>query len=159
MQKTSDKYREHKIDGQPFAIIKNNSGTYGLAVTKVSSADEVRSWNYKAKKKMKAAKGGRAVEEVIVQEGIPSALKTDSATAEPVIYMVGEELVGGFLRTHEKKDESESLNSPGAVYKRLCLSDLKVRVEGCLMENVYGWTARLGLLAISQEAQDLKLHH
>ena len=89
---------------------------------------------------------------MIIQEGIPSVLKKDEATAEPVLYMIGDELAGGFLRTHEKKNSYQSLNSPGAVYKRLCLSDLKVRAEGCVPENVYGWLAKIGLLAITQEA-------
>ncbi len=149
------KYDEHQIDGKPYVFVKNNSGTYGLGVIEVNSGDEIRSWNYKSKKKMKAAKGGGGISEVIIQEGIPSVLKEDQATAEPVLYMVGGELVGGFLRTHEQKDSFQSLNSPGAVYKRLCLSDLKVRAEGCLLENVYGWVAKIGLLAISRETRQL----
>ena len=146
-------YQAHSIKEEPFVVIKNNAGTYGLAVTKVRSGEEVLGWNYKSKKKMKAAKGGRSVSDVILQEGLPTVLTTDSATAEPAIYMVGCQLAGGFLRTHAKKDAQESLNSPGAVYKRLCLSDLRVQVNENLLENVYGCVARLGLLAISKEAE------
>ena len=105
---------------------------------------------------MKAAKGGGGISEVIVQEGVPSVLSEDGATAEPVLYMLGCELAGGFLRTHNKKDNHQSLNSPGAVYKKLCLSDLKISAEGAMLENVYGWIAKLGFLAISKEATDLK---
>jgi len=104
---------------------------------------------------MKAAKGGRDVEEVIIQEGIPSIVQAENASAEPVIYMIGCELAGGFLRTHAEKSSTESLNSPGAVYKRLCVSDLAVRAEGCPQENVYGWSAKLGLLAIALEAEEM----
>ena len=117
--------------------------------------DEVRQWSYKSRKKMKAAKGGRDVEEVIIQEGIPSIVQTENASAEPVIYMIGCELAGGFLRTHSEKGSTDSLNSPGAVYKRLCVSDLAVRAEGCPQENVYGWSAKLGLLAIALEAEEM----
>ena len=102
---------------------------------------------------MKAAKGGRSVEEVILQEGIPSSVSSDGITAEPAIYMVGCGLAGGFLRAHGKKGKNESLNSPGAVYKRLCVSDLDVSVEGHPLENVYGWLARLGLMAIGLESE------
>jgi glutamate--cysteine ligase len=66
--------------------------------------------------------------------------------------MVGSQLAGGFLRTHSQKGPSESLNSPGAVYKRLCVADLNINVEGCPMENVYGWMARLAALAAAREA-------
>lgn len=147
------KYKEHGIDAKPYVFIKNNAGTYGLGVIEAHSGEDIINWNYKSKKKMKAAKGGGGIGEVIVQEGVPTALTEGDASAEPVIYMVGDDLVGGFLRTHEKKDAQQSLNSPGAVYKKLCLSDLKVRMEGCPLENVYGWVAKIGLLAITEEAK------
>ena len=149
-------YQERGLQQEPFVFVKNNAGTYGLAVIKVNSGAEVKEWSYKSRKKMKAAKGGRDVEEVIIQEGIPSIVSADGAAAEPVIYMVGSELAGGFLRTHGEKSSTESLNSPGAVYKRLCVSDLLIKAEGCPMENTYGWTAILGLLAIGYEAEEMK---
>lgn len=151
------KYKEQNISQEPFCFVKNNSGTYGLGVIKVNSAQEIKDWTYNARKKMKAAKGGRQIEQVIVQEGIPSVVTSESATAEPVIYMIGCELAGGFLRTHAEKTSTESLNSPGAVYKRLCVTDLYNDRAGCPKENVYGWSAKLGLLAIGLEAKDMKI--
>lgn len=148
-------YQKRGISEEPFVFVKNNSGTYGLAVIRVGSGDEIKEWNYKSRKKMKAAKGGRDVEEVIIQEGIPSRVQAEGASAEPVIYMLGCELAGGFLRTHSEKSSTDSLNSPGAVYKRLCVSDLNVSLQGSPLENVYGWTARLGLLAIGMEAHQM----
>lgn len=148
-------YQKRGINQEPFVFVKNNAGTYGLAVIRVGSGAEVKEWSYKSRKKMKAAKGGRDVEEVIIQEGIPSVVQADGASAEPVIYMIGSDLAGGFLRTHAEKSSTESLNSPGAVYKRLCVSDLAINTPGCPLENVYGWTAKLGLLAIAYEAQEM----
>jgi glutamate--cysteine ligase len=150
-------YAARGIQQEPFIFVKNNAGTYGLAVLKVSSGEEFKSLNYKSRKKMKAAKGGREVEEVVIQEGIPSVIKADEATAEPVIYMIGCRLAGGFFRTHKDKSESESLNSPGAVYKRMCFSDLNIRQSECPCENVYGWAAKLAMLAISYEAELMKV--
>lgn len=155
--KLKTEYQKRGITQEPFVFVKNNAGTYGLAVIRVGSGDEVRQWTYKSRKKMKAAKGGREVEEVIIQEGVPSIVSAEGASAEPVIYMIGCELAGGFLRTHSEKNATESLNSPGAVYKRLCVSDLAVRPQGCPQENVYGWTAKLGLLAIAMEAQEMRV--
>lgn len=152
-------YKQRNIDQTPFCFVKNNSGTYGLAVIKVSSAEEIKTWTYNARKKMKAAKGGRDVEEVIIQEGIPSIVTSDEASAEPVIYMIGCELAGGFLRTHSEKSSTESLNSPGAVYKKLCVTDLHDDRSSCPKENVYGWTAKLGLLAIGLEAQEMNIQY
>ena len=148
--------RSHYKDEEPFAFLKNNSGTYGLGITSVQSADEVDHWNYKTRKKMKASKGGRKVNKLILQEGIATALKDSQVCSEPVIYTIGAELVGGFLRTHTKKGVRENLNSPGAVYQKLCMSDLIVQVEGKDEENVYGWISRLALLSLAYEIKNRK---
>ncbi|MES2855903.1 MAG: glutamate--cysteine ligase [Bdellovibrionota bacterium] len=152
-------YDKRGIKEEPFVFVKNNAGTYGLAVMRIQSGADILSLNNKTRKKMKAAKGGRDVEEVIIQEGVPSIVKTDDVTAEPAIYLLGCQLAGGFLRTHAEKGPTESLNSPGAVYKRLCVTDLKVSVEGHPMENVYGWVAKIGLLAIGRESAEMNVEY
>jgi glutamate--cysteine ligase len=153
----SKEYSRRKIDGKPNVFIKNNSGTYGMGVTQVSSGDEIVNWNNKTRTKMKASKGGRNSNEIIIQEGIPSCLKSGDSVAETVIYSVGCDLIGGFLRTHSEKSEVDSLNSPGAVFKRLCMSDLKIDLKGCPMEHVYGWASRLSQLAVGFEAKQMGL--
>ncbi len=140
---------------KPFVFLKNNSGTYGLGMTTITSARDIENWNYKIKKKMKAAKGGEKVSELIIQEGITSWLKREGAVAEPVIYLIGRQITGGFLRTHKEKGMRDNLNSPGAVYRTLCISDLEIEVEGKPMENVYGWIAHLGGLALAYEMKKL----
>ena len=100
---------------------------------------------------MKAAKEGQKINQLILQEGIPTILNQSQGSAEPVIYTIGSELIGGFLRVHEKKGTRGNLNSPGAVFKQLCMSDLKIRVAGKNEENVYGWITRLSLLALALE--------
>lgn len=158
IDRLASEYRRRGIAEKPVVFVKNNSGTYGLAVIRVESAEEFLALNNKTRKKMKAAKGGRGVEEVIIQEGVPSVTKAEGGvTAEPAIYMIGCQLAGGFLRTHAEKGPTESLNSPGAVYKRMCVSDLKVSVEGHPMENVYGWIAKLGVLAVGFEARSMQV--
>jgi glutamate--cysteine ligase len=152
-------YQSRHISEDPYLFIKNNSGTYGLGVIRVASGEDVLKWSYDSRKKMKAQKGGGRFDEVIIQEGVPTVMKSGAATAEPTIYMIGDSLAGGFLRTHEQKDEKDSLNSPGAVYKKLCLSDLKIKAEGCPLENVYGWVGKMGLLAIGRETQKMNIKY
>jgi glutamate--cysteine ligase len=155
-ERVRKKYQEKGISREPFLFVKNNAGTYGLGVIQVKHPDEIKQWNYKSRKKMKAAKGGREVTEVIIQEGIPTTVQAKNGqTAEPVIYMIGCQLAGGFLRAHGEKDDQDSLNSPGAVYQRLCVSDLQIKKEGCPMENSYGWLARLSFLSVAMEARQL----
>ncbi len=152
------KYKEQGIDREPSLFVKNNAGTYGLGVIAVKDPAEIRGWNNKSRKKMKAAKGGREITEVIIQEGVPTIVHAEAGqTAEPVIYMIGCQLAGGFLRAHGDKGDDDSLNSPGAVYQRLCISDLDLKIEGCPMENSYGWVARLAFLSVAREAQELEV--
>jgi len=155
LETIAEDYRARQIDEAPVVFIKNNSGTYGLGVIPVSSPKDVIEWNSKTKKQMKVSKGKKTVNDLILQEGVRSDLRTDVGSAEPTIYMIGCELIGGFLRTHAEKGPQESLNSPGAVFKKLCVSDLKVKPEGSPMENVYGWVARLSSLAIGLEIQEM----
>ena len=83
------KYKEHGILEDPYVFVKNNSGTYGLGVVEAYQGSDVLHWNYKLRKKMKASKGGQKIQEVVVQEGIPSILSQEKTPAEPVIYMLG----------------------------------------------------------------------
>jgi glutamate--cysteine ligase len=148
-------YENRGMVQKPFIFLKNNQGTYGLGVLKISDPSELENWSYDQRKKMKAAKGGAGISELIIQEGVPSKLRSEGATAEPVIYMIGSSLAGGFLRTHPDKSESESLNSPGAVYHRLCMADLELKPKECPMEHVYGWVTRLAFLAVLEEIKSL----
>ena len=146
-------YKTEKRCGDPVVFVKNNRGTYGMGILSVHSGEELKKMTSSERKKMGYSKGGESVQEVIIQEGIPTSIRAEGDTAEPVIYLIGNELAGGFMRTHKEKGPTENLNSPGAVFKRLCMSDLMINVEGSRLENVYGWVARLNALAIAQEGK------
>jgi glutamate--cysteine ligase len=140
-------YQRRGITHRPVVFIKNNAGTYGLAVTQVHSGQEVLEWGYRHRKRMKAAKGGRKVNQLILQEGIPTEIQFEGQTAESVIYMVGCKTVGHFLRYHSEKRNDESLNSPGAKYKSLPVANLN--------SSPSDWVARLGLISIGFEARKM----
>ena len=144
------------LDEEPYLFLKNNSGTYGLGIMNVHDSKDLDQFGYKTRKKMQATKGETRISEIIIQEGIPTALhSTDNQSAEPVIYMIGQHVAGGFLRSHRKKDHKMNLNSPGAVFRRLCMSDLEIKIQGLAMENVYSWLGKLGTLALSREIENL----
>lgn len=154
----TDEYNKRDIKADPYFFVKNSYGTYGLGVIEVNAPDDVLHWNYKSRKKMKATKGGSGVSSVIIQEGIPTSLKSEGSPAEAVIYLLGCGLAGGFLRSNNRKDDKDSLNSPGAVFKRLCFSDYEFQKENRILENVYGTVARLGALALSREVEAARGH-
>jgi glutamate--cysteine ligase len=107
-------YSEKGIPQDPYLFIKSNSGTYGMAVISVSNGDEIRSLNAEGRKRMRVSKGGKPVRDIVIQEGIPTALKWESgASAEPVFYLIESKVAGGFLRVNKGKDDHENLNTRG----------------------------------------------
>ena len=155
LQTLKDNYQNFSIPEKPYLFLKNNSGTYGLGIINIHDSEELNQWTYQSRKKMKAVKGETNINEIIIQEGIPTALfSSDNKSAEPVIYMIGSQVAGGFLRSHKTKDHKTNLNSPGVVFKRLCMSDLEVKIQGLVMENVYGWLAKIGSLALFNEMKN-----
>jgi glutamate--cysteine ligase len=150
------KYNDRGFKDEPYFFVKNSYGTYGLGVVEVKKPEDILSWNYKSRKKMKATKGGGHVSSVIIQEGIPTTLSYEGAPGEAVIYLLGCGLAGGFIRTNKRKGDLDSLNAPGAVFQRMCFSDLEFQRENKLLENVYGTIARIGALALGLEMQKAK---
>jgi glutamate--cysteine ligase len=141
-------------------FVKNNSGTYGMGIMVVHSADELRQMNRRTKNKMSTGKNKLAISSVAVQEGVPTATLVDRLAAEPVIYLMGCELIGGFLRTNTEKGAEDNLNSQGMVFKMLCMSDLRELEKDPeddetkklpVLEMIYGAVARVSALATGRE--------
>jgi glutamate--cysteine ligase len=157
LSRSREAYARHQVAEDPFVFVKNNSGTYGMGIMVAKSADELRHMNRRTKNKMSVGKNHRAIESVVVQEGIPTATLVDRLAAEPVIYLFGCELIGGFLRTNTERGTEENLNSPGMVFRKLCMSDLRRPPEDDepggepLLERVYGSIARISALATGVE--------
>ena len=147
-------YKERGIDKEAHVFIKHNSGTYGRSIMTVRSGQEVISLNRREKNKMNVSKGGVQVHSVVIMEGIPTDLKSDDETAEPVIYLAGSEPVGGFLRLNPNRDAESNLNSPGAHFKPLCFANLfRSGGENVVLEKLYGALGRLSTLANGREIQ------
>lgn len=155
----------HGESSEPYVFIKNNSGTYGIAVMTARSGDEVRKASHKTRTKMSTAKGRQPVTELLVQEGIRTMDSMDGFPMEPVIYTVGLKPVGGFYRLHRKRSDSENLNVAGMEFKKLCFH--KVAEEhpehlddGCEeaedLLSAYGALARLAALALGMEMKKLE---
>lgn len=148
-------YKERGIDKKPMVFVKHNSGTYGRSILTAHSGQELLSLNRREKNKMNVSKGGVHVSSVVVMEGIPTDLKEDDQTAEPVIYLAGSDPIGGFLRLNPNKDAEGNLNSPGAHFKPLCFANLfrSPNRENVILEHLYGALGRLSTLANGREMQ------
>jgi glutamate--cysteine ligase len=125
----------------------------------VHDADELRQLNRKQRTKMSVSKGSRKVDRVIIQEGVYTfETMPDGAVAEPVLYMIGQFVVGGFYRVHKGRGKDENLNAPGMHFEPLAFA------QACNMPSddlevldcpnrfyAYGVIARLAALAAARE--------
>lgn len=154
------KYDEYQIAQKPFIIIKADAGTYGMGVLSIHDPAELKTLNRKQRVKMTATKGGKKISNVILQEGVYSfeTWGQDRAVAEPVIYMLGEHVVGGFYRIHKQRSASESLNAPGMYFEPLAFATSCNQPGHDLSTGdypnrfyAYGVIARLALIAATRE--------
>lgn len=154
LQTLREQYTQRGISTSPFVFVKNSAGTYGMGVFVTHSGDEVRQVNRREKNKMSFGKNKLPIDSVIVQEGIPTVLHVEGLVSEPVIYLIGEELLGGFYRANELKSDSDNLNSKGMVFKKFCMSDLhRPASYGPVPtdELVYGTIAKISAVATGLE--------
>lgn len=156
LQAVAQKYAEHGIDLEPFVVVKADAGTYGMAIMSVKSGAEVRELNRKQRTRMAHAKEGRAVTQVLVQEGVHTleTFGTPPAPAEPVIYTIGPSVVGGFYRVHPARGATDNLNAPGMRFEPMAESDTAPERTSpqCY---AYGVVARLALLAAARELKEV----
>ncbi len=154
------KYNEYNIEHKPFVIIKADAGTYGMAVMSIHDAQELNNLNRKQRTSMSMRKGGRSVNRVIIQEGVYTfeTIGKEQAVAEPVVYMIGQHVVGGFYRVHNARGIDENLNAPGMHFEKLafaqCCNIPGNRDNSHHTQNqfyVYSVIARLALLASCKE--------
>lgn len=154
------KYAEYDIDKEPFVVVKADSGTYGMGIMTVKSAEEIENLNRKQRNKMSSAKEGLVVDNVLVQEGVYTfeTLGTEKAVAEPVIYMMDHYVVGGFYRVHTGRGVNENLNAPGMHFEPLAFAQSCSNPDQSDLPDAepnrfyaYGVIARLALLAAARE--------
>lgn len=148
-----EKYRSMGIEREPMAVIKNDSGTYGLGVMMLRSGDEILNLSNRKANKLRYAKGGADVENFLIQEGIPTALKSkEGETLEPVVYLVDGEAASWFYRINPKKSDMDNLNSPSARFENF--SD----GNNPYVDKAHGWhalVAELSMIAMGAEAAAL----
>jgi len=161
------KYHEFQVHQEPFIVIKADSGTYGMGIMMIKDAKELLSLNRKQRSKMAATKGHQKITHVILQEGVYTFESVGSGAkqgvAEPVIYMIGQYVVGGFYRIHTEKNKDDNLNMPGMhfesmAFKEACNNPEKnADPEKCPNRfYTYSVIARLAALAAAREAVELK---
>jgi glutamate--cysteine ligase len=161
LTKIRRKYKEYGINEKPFVVVKPDNGTYGMGIMTVRDVKDLEELNRKTKNKMSTTKGGQALTEVIIQEGVLTNERVNDAVAEPVVYMMDRYVVGGFYRIHAERGVDENLNAPGASFVPLAFADSgrlpqPGQKPGSSSPNrfyMYGVIGRLAMLAASYELE------
>ena len=114
----SERYAALGIDREPVAYVKKQSRNLrsGNQVT-VTSGEQLLNLSNRKMKKLMYGKGSSNTEDFLIQEGVPTLMKTDTgAPVEPVVYLVDGDASSWFYRVNPKKDEIGNLNSPSAQF-------------------------------------------
>ncbi len=152
IENISLKYEEFDIREEPFVFVKNNSGTYGLGIICVSSGKEIMNLNSKKRKKMIYGKERSRIVSVLIQEGIYSNYLIHNSSAEPVLYNVGGEVVGGFMRVNKLQDRDKNLNTRGMSFQKLVENN---QTRPIILKNdnfsLYSLLTKIADLAIAYE--------
>ena len=159
LSKIKQKYASYGILDTPFLAVKADNGTYGMSVMMVQDGEQLLQLNRKQRTRMSASKGSQKVTRVLLQEGVYSfESMPNGGVAEPVVYMIGSFVVGGFYRVHQARGSDENLNAPGMHFEPLAFAqacnmpceDLAV-VDSPNRFYAYGVIARLAALAAARE--------
>ena len=162
LNRIQKKYDQYHIKQAPYIIIKADAGTYGMAVMRIHSVEEIQHMNRKQRTRMATSKGRQIVTRILLQEGIPTVETWQQASAEPVVYLMGHHIIGGFYRLHQQRSATESLNAPGMQFEPLAFTNTELHADKNPTVDTapnrfytYGVIARLAMLAGSQELKSV----
>jgi len=155
LTKVRRKYKEYGINERPFAVVKADRGRGGLGVVSVRDARDLAALMAKADPDLLAAS------HFIVQEGVPTYERMNTAVAEPVVCMIDRYVVGGYYRVHAERGIDESLVAPGSSYVPLAFAESHQLPRpgakpGASAPNrfyMYGVIGRLAMLAAAYELE------
>ncbi len=147
------KYKEFGIQEKPFVVVKSDAGDDMGQLMSVRDAKDLP--------ELLTRRSGPPLGEVMIQEGVPTHERVNSAVAEPVVYMIDRYVVGGFYRVHAERGRDESLSAPGASFVPLAFAESSHLPRpgerpGASAPNrfyMYGVIARLAMLAASYELE------
>ena len=117
------RYDEYQIKEKPFVFLKSDHGTYGMAMLSFDNAAEIQDINRKEKNKLFKGKSSVVVKDYLLQEGVPTIVKTGDHFAENVIMLANNRFIGRFGRVNQQKDARTSLNSTGMYFQQIALEE------------------------------------
>lgn len=144
------KFKEYQVTQEPSVRLSNNSGTYGMGILSIHSFKDLAALYQRKKAKMTGSRSQAVINDVLIQEEIPSVPLFEKCNGEIVIYSIGAEMVGGYLQNYiafaEKSLTRQHLFMP------VCFSS---KPHGHTQKRynrnknlIYGHLSRIGNLAL-----------
>ncbi|MEZ5644907.1 MAG: glutamate--cysteine ligase [Burkholderiaceae bacterium] len=155
------KYKEYGINEKPFVVVKADNGTGGMGILTVRDAKEIDGLSPAARERMSVVQARQPVSQVIIQEGVLTQERINTAVAEPVVSLMDRYVVGGYYRIHADRGVDENLNAPGSSFVPLAFEQSAQLPQpgvkpGASVPNrfyMYGVIGRLAMLAASYELE------
>ncbi len=152
LKEITEKYKAYGISQQPTLFLKAANGTYGMGVEVVTSADDIALLNRKSRNNLSKGKGSSHISSFLIQEGISTIHHFDNHVAEPCLYLINNQVVGGFYRLNNQKNTTQNLNSPGMSFAPI---ETGTAFAYPSRYEWYGVLSRLAGLAASEEEKEL----
>lgn len=152
-------YDKNTINQPVFIMMKADAGTYGQAVMSITAPETLLTLNRKQKQTMRFTKGKQPVTSVLLQEGVYTReyFPATASRAEPVIYFINGQAIGGFYRINDQQNDHDNLNKPGMQFSPFSLTQVLQNSQSTDAIRGYAYTtvARLAVLAAAREIQEI----
>ncbi len=152
LEAISTKHREHGIDREPAMFVKNDQGTYGLGILRITSGEELLHLSNRRMNRLTYGKGGSDVADFLLQESVPTALFDEGKVLEPCGYAADGLAVGWFLRSNSKRGDEDNLNTPSSGYVHVEDLNHESRFAVLRRRQLHRIVCEVGSVAIAIEA-------
>lgn len=140
------KYKEYNVAAIPSIQITNNSGAFGMGMISIKSIQELSDLYYKKKAKKVQAKSQAIINDVLIEETVPVRPLLKKFIGEAVIYLIGNEVAGGYVKVYTDRTTPNIVSSRNELFQ-----PLKIKQSDKSLGLLYHNLSRLGGLAIGYE--------
>lgn len=116
-----NKYSQYQIPSPPTLTVQSNSGTSGTGMVAIRSLEDLMRVHQFKKQKKSAAKS-QMIDDILIKEEIPVKPLFKEIVGETVIYLIGNEVAGGYIKTYCDKTVKDLSISRKHLFQSLCLS-------------------------------------
>lgn len=115
------KYLKYQISSSPQLTIRSNSGTSGTGMVTIrSTKDLLELHNYKKQKRSPAK--NQMIDDILIKEEISVQPLFKEIVGETVVYLIGNEVAGGYIKTYCDTVAKSLSSSRKNLFRSVCLS-------------------------------------